>query len=373
MLNTVLKFATGKGVLYSSAASSRVMMRDLTLQGTSKTGTGVNIGDTSFSGQHKFFNVRITAFSTGVRFSAALWTDFYGCLIDANVIGVDYNAGDGSKYSNAIGFYGSVVKTNDRSGIAASSTPVRNVGLKYIGGSIEGNGTEAPATYPQVVLGVLAHFTFDTYVEYTTAGTKPDGFNVTGASNGSIRNTYFNGCGTGVIANSGSAAYIVVENCDFNTITTNSVNLPSCTYCSIGHNEEAAVSIVTGTGSTYITDKYAQITTGSFTGTLTGCTSSPTGSISYSINGDAVTLDVPLIEATSNTTAATITGMPAAIRPSSTQTIVGANCKDNGTAAISQVSIASSGVITLNYLLSATFTNSGTKGVGLCTLQYRLG
>lgn len=110
----------------------------------------------------------------------------------------------------------------------------------------------------------------------------------------------------------------------------------------------------------------------SFTATLTGCTTSPTGSVTYTVNGDLVTLQIPAITGTSNTTAATLTGMPTAIRPiyAGTQTIIGV-AQDNGIEAISRMQISTGGVITLNYGVSATFTNSGTKGVGACSVTYR--
>lgn len=113
------------------------------------------------------------------------------------------------------------------------------------------------------------------------------------------------------------------------------------------------------------------VITGSFTGTLTGCTSSPTGTVEYSISGDVVTLEIPAISATSNTTAATVTGMPTIIRPAAAQTMV-AITTDNGTTTFGKLIIGTDGVITLHVGVSATFTNSGTKGIAACTVTYRL-
>lgn len=110
---------------------------------------------------------------------------------------------------------------------------------------------------------------------------------------------------------------------------------------------------------------------GSFTGTLTGCTTSPTGTVKYSINGDSVTLDVPTINATSNTTSATVTGMPSSIFPLTAQSVV-AVATDNGSNVISWLDIATSGTITLRNGVSSTFTNSGTKGIQKCSITYRL-
>jgi hypothetical protein len=110
----------------------------------------------------------------------------------------------------------------------------------------------------------------------------------------------------------------------------------------------------------------------SFTGTLTGCTTSPTGTIQYVAQLHQVTLDIPIIEATSNTTAATITGMPAAIRPTATKTL---QClvKDNGTVVHGLAQIDSTGTITLqNGIGGGAFTGSGTKGVRAQQITYVL-
>jgi hypothetical protein len=110
-----------------------------------------------------------------------------------------------------------------------------------------------------------------------------------------------------------------------------------------------------------------------FTGTLTGCTTSPTGTVQVQASGGLVTLTFPTIEGTSNTTAATITGLPAAYRPQTTTRTVLARVKDNGTIAFGCVEVASSGTINLlSSVTSATFTGSGTKGIGLCSVTYPL-
>ena len=112
------------------------------------------------------------------------------------------------------------------------------------------------------------------------------------------------------------------------------------------------------------------LNTGSFTGTLTGCTTSPTGTISFTLNEDLVTLEFPGISGTSDTTAATITGMPAECVPTNAQACIGITT-DNGTNTVSHINISAGGTITLYTGTSATFTGSGTKGVAACTITYR--
>lgn len=100
---------------------------------------------------------------------------------------------------------------------------------------------------------------------------------------------------------------------------------------------------------------------------LTGCTAGVTGTAYYSILDNAVMLDLPALSGTSNTTAATITGLPAAIQPISTKSFV-CNTTDNSTATVSVAQLAGgSGTITLFHGTtgSPTFTNSGTKGLNI--------
>lgn len=112
----------------------------------------------------------------------------------------------------------------------------------------------------------------------------------------------------------------------------------------------------------------------SYTGTLTGYASPPTGTIYYCKIGAHVTLFVPSagsgLSGTSNATSMTITGMPAAIRPTRTQIVQFPGVGDNsaligdGEQILAQIDTA--GVITFLINGSSTaFTASGTKGTGL--------
>lgn len=114
-------------------------------------------------------------------------------------------------------------------------------------------------------------------------------------------------------------------------------------------------------------------TTASFTATVTGMTATVTGTAYYTIIGNTVILDLPILQGTSNTTACTITGLPAAIQPASgkTFTMLIAN---NGATQINYAQLgAGTGTLTLFNNFSATFTNSGTKGLsGGASVSYTL-
>lgn len=105
---------------------------------------------------------------------------------------------------------------------------------------------------------------------------------------------------------------------------------------------------------------------GTFTGTLTGMTGSVTGTCRWNRVGDCVYLFLPIMTGTSNTTAMTMTGLPAAIQPARTQMFPVGDLENNtiltGTFA-GQVAAASG---TLTFYINgnaAGFTASGTKGI----------
>jgi hypothetical protein len=107
-----------------------------------------------------------------------------------------------------------------------------------------------------------------------------------------------------------------------------------------------------------------------WTATLTGCTTSPTVTARFVRTGNKVTLYIPSVTGTSNSTACTITGMPSSIRPARTMQPVVAEVEDAGVFMGGSFSIATSGVITLTRQKdfttgqTGTFTNSATtKGL----------
>lgn len=110
---------------------------------------------------------------------------------------------------------------------------------------------------------------------------------------------------------------------------------------------------------------------GTFTATLTGCTTSPTVSVRYLKNGRFVTLYIPSLTGTSNTTSCTFTGVPATIQPNRIQVKPG-RYTDNGADGIGLISVDTGGSVTL-YNAAGTstfFTNSGTKGFPIQVHSY---
>ena len=113
---------------------------------------------------------------------------------------------------------------------------------------------------------------------------------------------------------------------------------------------------------------------GSFTATLTGCTTSPTASVTWSRAGRVVSMVIPSLTATSNTTACTLTGLPDELMPLVVKRVV-CRAVDNGTAAFSMANMdpATPGTIALGYgVANGVFTGSGTKGSSVTEITYSL-
>lgn len=119
--------------------------------------------------------------------------------------------------------------------------------------------------------------------------------------------------------------------------------------------------------------KIGSVYTGSYTATLTGVSDAtpPTGTVEYSISGDQVTLEIPAITGTSNTTSATLTGAPDALKPAAAQSCIGITT-NNGVTAIAMVQMSTAGNLVLTVGVSSTgFTAAGTKGSAAMTITYR--
>jgi len=111
---------------------------------------------------------------------------------------------------------------------------------------------------------------------------------------------------------------------------------------------------------------------GTFTGTLTGCTTSPTVTLRYNKTGNTVTLYIPNLTGTSNTTQCTITGLPSHLYPARQQTNM-SRVMDNTVTQLGVTLVDTGGDIVLNVGANADpFTASGTKGSQVNTITYSL-
>jgi hypothetical protein len=108
---------------------------------------------------------------------------------------------------------------------------------------------------------------------------------------------------------------------------------------------------------------------GTFTGTLTGFTANPTGTVTWVRMGNIVSVYITSsITATSNAGTMTMTGLPSAIQPASTQVVMCAQLEDNTVQPLVGKASITAGTITFQTQTVAvgqfnTFTASGTKGL----------
>jgi len=139
----------------------------------------------------------------------------------------------------------------------------------------------------------------------------------------------------------------------------------------VEHDNDVDVSNMTATY--VVSDKDVTRHSGTFTATLTGCTTSPTVAVQFERIGRKVVLRIPALAATSNTTACTLTGMPTRLQPAIAQVVWG-RYTDNGIDAVGMVSISAGGILTLvnQAGVSTFFTATGTKGVPTFTTEYLL-
>lgn len=112
---------------------------------------------------------------------------------------------------------------------------------------------------------------------------------------------------------------------------------------------------------------------GSFTATLSGFTTTVTGTVQWKRSGSKIALLVPsAITGTSNATSMNMTGMPSSIKMATTRARPLCVVKDNGSDVLGLASIqltADSNSISFGVGAAAgNFTNSGTKGLSAGTL-----
>ena len=148
----------------------------------------------------------------------------------------------------------------------------------------------------------------------------------------------------------------------------------------VSENESVFNTIIRAEGGIlYSNETEVAVTSNSFfTATLTGCTTSPTATFLYRKVNNIVTLWTDSnLTGTSNTTAMTITGVPAEIRPTTQKSVGGCDLTDNSIAVIGTAYIGTGGAITFGVstvsgakVIPGAFVNSGTKGVntGFCVV-----
>lgn len=163
-----------------------------------------------------------------------------------------------------------------------------------------------------------------------------------------------------------------------NNITANSggtsgycINLPQAGTTSNKINGNVMTGFTTADLNVPLYLNNGVMANGTFTVTLTGCTTAPTGTARWTVKENSVTLFLPTISAISNATTCTLTGLPAALQTGVLQQFSIA-VQDNGANLAGAAQITNTGTISLFTGVGAAFTNSGTKGLVGTSITYEL-
>lgn len=143
----------------------------------------------------------------------------------------------------------------------------------------------------------------------------------------------------------------------------------------LGGSNPFSTVLATQINEVGITSARSGILSGTFTATLTGCTTAPTATVNYTIRDSIAVLNLPSLTATSNSTSCTLTGLPAILQPLTQTSNVPVAISDSGTYSLNAaMSIApGSGTMTLSKAGSTTgFTASGAKGIFASTITIPL-
>lgn len=136
-----------------------------------------------------------------------------------------------------------------------------------------------------------------------------------------------------------------------------------------GLGTDVATALAVNVGSA---GSFAVLTPDTFTATLTGCTTAPTGSVKYSKVGNVIVMDVPAFTATSNATTKSLTGAPVAVRPAAQKIFVGVGRDNGGAYSAVEIVLETTGVINFYYNFENAWTGSGGFGVRQFSLSYTL-
>lgn len=382
---SILKSSASKVIDLGTSSKGGVQIKDFRIQpvAADQAGTYGIYGENAYFFQAE--NLHIRDFEWGIYHEKSIVHTYRNLLITSCSKGAFFAADVGTYNAD---WFNNLVTLEDCRISASAGGP--NLDFQGTGlmcrncdfSGIPGAGTRASirirATTPKLVAA------FDGgYFEPTAQAPGGDVFLIEGGHT-TIRNFHAQGGTVGNeienLISAKSGAIVVVESISgtdwFNHFVTADgagtvvYLLPGC----FGAIAAASTQLVETNGGKIVDLRHDKWTDSSVTTlTLTGCTTSPTGNVKWEKKGRTVTMWLPDITGTSNTTAATLTGLPASLTPTSNVIASAMRIIDNGTAALSICRIDSDNKITLfKDATGAAFTNTGTKGAKECVITYVL-
>jgi hypothetical protein len=334
---TILKYTGSGSFLTMNSTSSRARLLYLQVIGTSQTGTGLTLGDSSGNaGFVTLDHVLFSGWNVAMRLGGATWLRCNKCefgnaaginagtIVTTNNIGVDFNFFNTGNYSSALSFIDCVVSNNATQGVKGTNVPVFMNNVVWINCTVQNNCQGTPAN-PQFELSQVAGFTIDNiYMEYLGSGTVPDAIKADNFNYGTIRSPFIAQCTNGIVdrtsglvskveilgaqINASSAAInlqgehdVIVRGGTFTGTVT--VGIIGCTYLPAGSGLASWPINENG-----FTPAIAFGTSGSITQSVQAATYSQVGNVvtfSFRINWSAISAP---------TGSVTITGFPVAAK-----------------------------------------------------------
>lgn len=254
--------------------------------------------------------------------------------------------------------------------------------------AVSGGGFPSRPTFQAVRVGsprAVAFGSTDSASTYGSSARNAALWNYSGASTGSMRileNVYYNGS-TFLAINTGPSAQLNTEDGMICLETAPSVTGGTSPTFGTCRFQVDSVGNITAPNATSV--PWTSQTSGTFTSTLsTGCTTTPTATISWVKTGSIVTVWWPATtwNCTSNTsTKTTDASIPVAERPTTTKCLGILSGENNTAAAIMTAQVTSSGTLNFGIANSGTgasdcngvnSTTSGTFAIDSASFTYTL-
>lgn len=329
---TKLQYTGSGSFLTFGHTSSRAWLANLQVLGTSQTGVGLTLGDTTANGGFcKLTGVLFSGWATAMRMGGATWLTCEKCEfgnaaggvgVITNNVGIDFNYFGGNNYSSGLTFKDCVISNNANAGVQATNVSVTMNGVAWINCTVQNNCQSATGN-PQFYMGNVIGFVIDTlYMEYTLGGTNPDALKASNLNNGQIRSIFINGAANGIKDDGGAAVnHVEIIGAQiFNITTGDAVNCAGETDVRLRCSSITGTVVLTGTGCEVLSSNFLTaswpVNETNFTPVLTPASGAitQTGQGTYSQVGNTVnfTLRIDWSSLNTGSGALTITGFPVA-------------------------------------------------------------
>lgn len=360
---TVLNYI-GAGVALNFNSKSYVTAKRFNLTTTGTVGIDLPIS----SHNHSIRRVHVIGGSVaGIRGADAFYGEISHCDFDTNEIGLLAISGYNGNHIHSNSFRQNHVGVK----LAYSGTagPAGNI---FTGNVLE--SARASSTYAVWILSANSNVFQGNRLEYTVGTTHilvdSDGTHV--AQFNQFTSTMFEGTISSMIIGDGVGADQIlgttVSGGRGGLITINS----DADDTRLMITAAAFPTTPVDNGVRSVIDRQGNL---SYSSGITGGTTSPTATFKYSRNGDIATVWIQQLTVTSNSTACTLTGLPALVTPKANAQINTVPIFDNGVLVMGAAKVNTDGTITLSKGLGGAgndFTAAGGKGISGCVLNYKI-